>query len=242
MSKILVNSRLSKGLRGYWPLDGNSQDRLGLNNGTDTNIVYVTGKRNQGAYCNGVQFTSGSRIAIGTNSSFNFIHQTEIFSISFWVKFNNVASTNGLIMASTYPLVGTAPNGVGLLIICQPDGSLAVEVQINPASNTDGVYASTIAGAIPDNNFHHVVATVDRSTTTSKFYVDGNYVTTTDYGSWGVIAGDANILTLGSWAYAWGSYQFVMGGILDEVAIWDRVLSQYEITRIYNNNKALKLA
>lgn len=242
MSKKLINSKISTGLVGYWPLNGNSQDRLGINHGVDTNVTYTTGKVGQGAYFNGVQFSSGSRIAIGTNSSFNFIHQTQIFSLSFWLKANNYTSLNGLFLASTYPLVGSIPNGVGIIASIQPDGSLFFQVQVTPLSNTDGVYAHTNPGVITDNGFHHIVLTVDRSITTSKIYVDGVYVTTIDAGAWNLGTGDANILTLGAWMYAWGSYQFVFGGVLDEFAIWNRVLSEYEIKRIYNSNKGLRLA
>ena len=46
---------LTDNLVSYWKLDGNSNDSVGSNNGSDTNITYGTsyGKINQGALFNG---------------------------------------------------------------------------------------------------------------------------------------------------------------------------------------------
>src|SRR4051812_13528905 len=54
----------------YYRLDGNSNDAVGANNGSDTNISYSAGngKINNGAGFNG----TSSRIAIGTSLTANY--------------------------------------------------------------------------------------------------------------------------------------------------------------------------
>ena len=67
-----------------WKLNGNSLDEKGLNNGTDSNISYVTGKIGQGASFNG----SSSKIGIGNNASI----QISTGAISLLVKTSGAGS------------------------------------------------------------------------------------------------------------------------------------------------------
>ena len=76
------NSTLLNDLVSYWKLDGNSNDSLNSNNGTNTNITYSgSSKINQAA-----NFISTSYINVGSLSTYSFFQNIGVFSISFWMK------------------------------------------------------------------------------------------------------------------------------------------------------------
>ena len=80
---------LTDNLVAYYKLDGNSNDSIGTNNGTDTSVTYSTdnGKINQGAGFNG----TSSKIAMSSGVG---ITGDSARTMSFWAKSN---STSGLI-------------------------------------------------------------------------------------------------------------------------------------------------
>ena len=74
-------------LKGYWPLRANSNDAVGSNNGSDTNVSYVAGGP-KGAYAS---FSGSGKSVIANNSAFE-------------------PSTSGTASALFYRASGTATN------------------------------------------------------------------------------------------------------------------------------------
>lgn len=70
---------LTDNIISYYKLDGNSNDSVGSNNGTDTNISYVNGKIEQSASLNN---SHSSQITFGT--------QQTITTLSFWCNLTQV--------------------------------------------------------------------------------------------------------------------------------------------------------
>jgi hypothetical protein len=130
-------------------------------------------------------------------------------SISFWFKTSDVTSTQ--------TLVGWV---FGL--------NIWLESGLLKADNYS--FASAIQTTINENTWHHVVLITNGST--AYLYLDGNF-TVSDTNTFGDISG----LTIGGGIY--GSLINAFNGEIDEVGIWDRVLSQEEITLLYNNDEAL---
>jgi len=79
--------------------------------------------------------------------------------------------------------------------------------------------------------WYHLVLTVSDAET--KIYLNGTLVMTTD----GISSLPTNTTNLYFGNYPYGSYYF--HGILDEIGIWNRVLSQADVTRLYNNGDGL---
>ena len=79
--------------------------------------------------------------------------------------------------------------------------------------------------------WYHLVFTVSSAET--KIYLNGTLVMTTD----GIPSLPANTTSLYFGNYPYGSYYFT--GIIDEIGIWSRVLSQADVTRLYNNGDGL---
>ena len=86
---IGMNPGSITGCVAYYDLNGNSNDRVGANNGTDTSISYVSGRLNEDAQFNG----NNSKITLPNVNSGDF---STGMSISMWLKSskNNFGSTN----------------------------------------------------------------------------------------------------------------------------------------------------
>ena len=93
-----------------------------------------------------------------------------------------------------------------------------------------------------DNAWHHVVVT-NKTSGTIDIYVDGtaltlgtgtgNYTNVTSSGNSGITMNNAAVgINMGYFAATTSQY---FDGLIDEVAIWDDVLTSSEVTAIYNN-------
>jgi len=92
--------------------------------------------------------------------------------------------------------------------------------------------------SVYDNNWHHLVLTINLYT--QKLYVDGSLVQTYNTSSGGG-GGSSSVPagTIGARNYVIGRYGDATGtefdGDIDEVAIWNKVLSADDIITIYNS-------
>jgi YD repeat-containing protein len=204
-----ANSAWSLNLVSFWKLDGNSQDAVTSNNGTDNAVTYssANGKINQGAGFNG----STSVIRTATNLTFADL------TFSAWIK---TTASAGEIVAED-----------------SSSGQYVARMDVNSHKLTFGVYLTgtgvikNVQGSttIDDGNWHFVVAT--RSGGEYKVYVDGNL----DGQTAGSSPSTANIpLVIGAERYE-GVLYAVMNGAIDEVAIWSRALSAAEVSHLFGN-------
>lgn len=197
-----------------WKLDessGNAADVLSIV--TLSNINSVT--YGAGIINNGVQpRNSGKKyLSASHNSVFNF--GTGDFSISFWAK-----------------LLDTSLNSTENLIRHYSGGGWVVQFkstnrQIYFFATSTGP-ATSVTNAIPnDTDWHHYVFT--RTGGVAKIYVDG--VDKTNSGTVGT--GSVNVTTpfyIGSNGTSEG-----FDGTVDEVYLWNRLLSGAEVLELYNS-------
>jgi len=142
-----------------------------------------------------------------TYISFPATPDTGDLSISFWVKYST-GSTGYVI------------SGDGIF------NSLRFYAHYGKLSFVFGNVDYDLTTDIKDGNWHHVVVTYDQSAATVRGYTDGNLSETHT----GKSAGISNIQTIG--AYKTGSLPF--NGQIDEVGIWNAVLSGPKIQQIYD--------
>lgn len=199
---------LSTNLVTYWKLDGNSNDSISTNNGTDTAITYNAGNGIivQGAGFNGTT----SHIAIANSTDFNF--GTGSFSFSAWIKTTVTGSIWGGRAAGTGPQLGV--DGAGKLY--------------NDGVGTAGV-TSTIA--VNTGNWVHVAIVWDRSGALVRQYINGVADTTSALGA--TTATEAITKYIGDEASP-GNLFGKFNGAIDEVSFWSRALSAGEIRQLYN--------
>ena len=109
--------------------------------------------------------------------------------------------------------------------------------------NSSGTgYTIDTVDTFNDNAWHHVVVT-NKTSGTIDIYVDGtaltlgtgtgNYTNVTSSGNSGITMNNAAVgVNIGYFAATSSQY---FDGLIDEVAIWDDVLTSSEVTAIYNN-------
>jgi len=209
---------ITDGLIGYWPLNGDARDLSGLNSTENaiTNILWVAGKVNIGADFNGT-----SKILINNNSVFNFI-----------------GAQPYTVMAMIYPrLGGVTWHGVfskgnsqqWALTLNSPNGYLHYE------TNQGGIGAlNTATGTILANTWYHVVIRFDG--TNKQIFINGSSVATQAAST---LNSTSNIeeLRIGE-----GNNSELFNGIIDEVKVFNRALTDEEIKIEYDvmfNNEVL---
>ncbi len=210
---------LTDNLVAYYKLDGNSNDSVGSNNGTDTNVSYSSsyGKINQGTSFNG----SSTIISVPLNI-YSIFNGSNNWSFSCWIKYNTTG-TNLCIFRSSN---GDSNNGYNTnfniykisgenFSVARADGSGTINI-----CTTSSTYSSGI--------WYHLTATYDGSNI--KLYVNAGTPTSL---SSTLIASSGNVGRFGLWVENSTSYYWY-NGYIDEVGIWSRALTSTEVSQLYN--------
>ncbi len=220
-SSIGLPNNLRNGLVGYWPFCGNANDQSGNNNHGQVNNAVLTTDR-FGVPGSAYQFNN-SFILIPNNVLFN----SNNISVSMWISttksekevpivrnnFNNASSEHFAIALNDnvndkvlYAAKYNNPN-------CEP-GLNWIKASSNQSLN--------------DGKFHHIVGVINRDTI--KLFVDGilksSIIAPTSVTSscWG---GDIQL------GRNWNSFLDYFEGKIDDVALWNRPLSAFEVQQMY---------
>jgi hypothetical protein len=206
---------LTDNIIAYWKLDGNSNDAVGSNNGTDTDITYSSGngKINQGAGFNGSSSKIvGSSVNIGTNAT-----------IACWFK-----SSAG---SGTYPCIFEFLSAGGAVFSITQNVSTG-KVYSALIDSDSVVLVSNGDDNIKDGNWHHVVAV--KSGGNLKIYVDN---VENDSQS-ATFTGNFNSMVM-RMGLDTGEGTYFQGAV-DECAYWDKALNTTEISQLYNSGNGLQ--
>lgn len=198
----------------YWPLDGNSNDEAGSNNGTDTDIAY---SNSYGRFVEGADFDgTGDNIVVGTtgipsgNSNFTWV---------FWMHPDGFPSGNILWYANS----GNSLEKIGI----QLTNGGNVRAWVGGGTEIDST------DSLNDGEWNLVMIGYDGGATNKWYFgVNGNYESKNT---------GQNDLSLGfsSKAPAWGYGDGAFGNDgdfqLDELACFSKVLSQSEYEELWEN-------
>jgi hypothetical protein len=207
----------TSGLVGWWPFNGNANDESGNGNNGTVNGAILTGDRfgnSNSAYSFGgtSDFINGQLISplVTTGSG---------ITISTWLNIPIVAS------APQFNLANNNGSGYGLwsnyinnsYVISGLSGNAFVQ----PSMQLNDLIPPVI------NLWHSVIMTCDLSSNNSKLYIDGNIV---DQSNSQLIQGSFDLFTFGKWP----GNNVYLNGKLDDIGLWNRALSQQEITDLFN--------
>jgi len=219
----------------YWRLDETSgttyADSFDDNPGSCREVgkcpAPASGKVNGGQ-----SFVRADQEGIDTPASdFNW-GPNDSFSIEFWMKKDSPCS--GTATENNEVVVGRAGDGGDLNhwwlgVNCkESDGQGKVKFNLVDSGSGQAAFSAS-SSDVTDNKWHHVVAVRDGTSGKHRIYVDtqpGDWATHS-YSS-GFDAG--SLLNIG-WIDLTGGYHF--NGILDEVAVYNRVLSEKDIRTHY---------
>lgn len=208
----------------YWQLDEtsgttftNAESDSGIHDGSCTNCpTAVDGVVNGAQSFDGVD----DAIDVPADSAFDWTG-SDIFSVELWVQADDANVCNG----STEAFIGRGVSGSGQWSLgCTASGTVQFDLADDNGNNVSLQSTKTIT----DTAWHHVTATYDGSSDVTTLYVDGTDVISTTQafsGSFAPTTADLNIGHLN------GSAHF--GGALDEIAVYDVLLSPTEIRTHY---------
>jgi hypothetical protein len=140
------------------------------------------------------------------------------FTISFWIKTSQIGGSGAWYL------------GKGLVDAETPGVVFDFGTSLMNSKLAFGVYATTISSTsnINDNQWHHCVATRSGSNGEMKVYVDGGLPEATAVETTASLISPPRI-TIGRIQ----TVGYYFKGLMDDVAIWSRVLSQAEIQNVY---------
>ncbi|MBM3424744.1 MAG: LamG domain-containing protein, partial [Bacteroidetes bacterium] len=201
----------SNGLVGWWPFTGNANDlSVNGNNGTVNGATLTTdrfGNANQAYGFDGVNDY------ISLNSA-NLPYANSDRTISIWFLKQN----NNSIWSHTALSYGSASQSNALMI----------SVGNNNLFTVQG-WANDIATNQPSSNsWENLVFTL--SSGLGTIYYNGNLIATQNVANWNTIQ---SVFYIGTRCDLNNSFFF---GNIDDIGIWNRALTQQEITNLYNAN------
>lgn len=229
----------TNGLVGWWPFNGNANDESGNGNNATVNGATLTSDRYGNANAS-YSFNGSSNYLEGSASTF----PTGNRSIAIWFYTTNINVGSAGMQTFGY--------GGG---VCEESWLMQMD-NTTPAASffTDNTFEVSIGcntwitalpfgvngtPSNPNNNWHHWVITNGPSGV--EYYIDGNYAggATAVVGGTQVTGkkyfiGSCPDLT-GVQAYQ-DAYLSHWNGKLDDVGIWNRVLTPQEISDLFNGN------
>ena len=218
----------SNGLVGYWPFSGNANDESGIGNNGTVNGATLTTDRNGNA--NSAYSFNGTSDFINIANSPSLSPTTSI-SLCGWIKSRSTIPFDRIInkshnIAQNYSTYQLITRNVSLN--ATPGFTLRFGTGNSQLSN-DYLYSGDNIGNVYFDNWQFIVGTWDG--TTMKFYQNGILISSTartgllNYTNGDLQFGKGNVGTV--------QPQFYKGEI-DDIAIYNRALSQTEITSMYN--------
>jgi len=204
MGTLLPPVPLQQRLESYWPLDTNSNDAWGSNNGTDTNMSY----------------SSGAAVFNGSSSLITVPHSaawiTTGFTLMAWVN------PSGLVGTQRFLGKGRSffQNWVSLSLVTSSLQALTWGASAGPGGDVSG-------GTISSSTWQHVAMTWDGTTLTA--YINGvSLGTDTDATFSGLT--NTNDFIMGRNPESAAEW---FGGSLDDAAFWSRELTGAEVAAVH---------
>jgi hypothetical protein len=205
------------GLVGYWPFNGNANDESGNgNNGTVNGTSLTTdrfGNTNKAYSFNG----TSNFISVSNNNS---LQTPNAISVNSWVQFSGPGLGSSRLISK-----GWSPNGI------EVHTETSTNHKIRYGGGFNGIGYGPISQTTLADNQWYMVTTIDNSNV-KYIYINGTLEDSLvhNYGSVPVSTID---LYFGKNSQNATDY---LDGKLDDIGIWNRSLTQQEVTDLYNGN------
>lgn len=218
----------------YWKFNNNADELVHGYTSTVTEVIWSSDVPSAGSI-GSAEFTgaTSSRIDLLDTSALNFDSDDQ-FSVSFWFARDNIGFS-GL----GYFFNKQAANGEGYSAFFETSFGRILFQLHGEINIVDYLEVVAITSGFTDQNWHHAVITYDGSKLASgvKIYTDGNNQTLgVDLDSLTGSTLNSTALTIGNSCSGEGH---CVRGNIDELGFWNRVLTQEEVTDLYNGGQGL---
>ena len=204
------------GLQAYWPVDNSTADVSG--NGFDLTLF------------NGATFTTdhqqGSH-ALSLDGADDYAASPSIdlgntFTLAAWVKIPSGRFNIQTLIANG----SSGANSNGFKVLVNTYGTADRRISFESGNGSVAAISRSNTNVFNFGTWNHLAITVDRSTGQARIFYNGNDVTAES----GVHTGFKNndVIRLGRMT----NNAYAMGGALDDIRIYNRVLSQSEIAAV----------
>jgi hypothetical protein len=209
------------GLIGWWPFNGNAQDESG--NGNHGNVSGTILTLDRFGYSNkAYEFSKGSVVTLKNSASLNIV---SALTMSVWIKPYNVARQpfSGIIQKSNSNNYAYGDYNVSIS---------SQGVIVGYTKDDESVVSFTSPFKLLDNKWYHIVSTWNGNE--QVIYVNSTPLLKTNfYGK--LYNGNSNVFF---GANLDGDDEF-FEGIIDDIGIWNRALSQSEIESLYDHKGSI---
>jgi hypothetical protein len=219
------------GLVGWWRAEGDATDAFGACSGIAQNVTYSSGEVGQSFNFAG---SSSSYVRIPASSSID-VGQGNGFTIELWCN-PTTTNNNGLPLTLVeWNNNSGALTGIGCHLEFYDGGRILGDI-VDPNTGNDH-YVMSQGGNVTPGVWQHVAMTYDKTTGTLALFQNGNMVASNNVGIWRPSTGFDLYFGIRS-AGVFAPIPF--RGSMDEIALYDRVLSPAEIQSIYDSGSAGK--
>ncbi len=218
---------LNDGLMAYYPFNGDASDKSGNeNHGTAYGVAYISGVAGQAVIFDGID----DYIEVKSDKSLNPEDQ---LSIAFWVRADSSPKL-------WYSLIHKEGYHINNLSNPEYSVSLTTHGGLRLASAGDGYAAkqSYDTGTLPVGDWIFYVSVIDRKNHYARVYLNNILYKEVDdpYSSFNNNNEDLKI----GWSQVAGGSSQPFRGSLDELRLYNRVLSKSEIGELYRSGCACK--
>ena len=220
----------TNGLLAWYPFTGNSNDVSGnANNGTNNGATLTTDRFGN---ANSAYSFNGTSNYIDVNDVASLRLNNTDYTISFWTYINAFSTGGGT--AFIYKRSNGSQNGWGI----GADQGTQDKLMLLASESTDprGYSTSTLALS----GWHNVTIVYTLTSQELKFYIDGvlDNTTTGVDNNYNPIGGmpspNANCTSVMRFGQDTKNNSYWLDGKLDDIGLWNRALTQQEITDLYN--------
>jgi gliding motility-associated-like protein len=207
---------LANGLVGYWPFCGNANDLSGNgNHGSVTGATLSTDRLGNAKSCYSFDGI-GDYINCGSGSTLRI---TKSITISAWIYANNFNTDHGIV-SNFY-------NGAGYDLVISSPFSVPPLDKVRWMNQGVFLYGNSIKA----NRWYHLVTIFDASIKMKYIYLDGVLIASGS-STVGILDNSTIDLFLGAHLPNIVNY-WSWDGKLDDIGIWNRALTQQEISSLY---------
>jgi hypothetical protein len=224
-TKANFEPKINDGLVGYWPFNGNANDESGNNNNGVVNGATLTTDRfgNTGkAY----KFNGQNNNIVVQNST--TLNPTSI-TICAWI---NAERNDGLIIQKGNPTNATEISYRLVYEDVNTQLGLATGWGVGECNTINNNFIGIGTGVIPKNNWAFVVTTISNNGQVKQYY-NNNEIKSSSGSPFKSCNSASSTIRIGGLHWQDDTEWFL--GKIDEVRIYNRVLTQEEITYLYNN-------